>query len=109
MLDVVRDSPEMLQATKNYLEENPIEISLLPDDSIHLSDGHHRSFIADQIGMTSLPYQESGRKKEERTVNISKEKESPRSGEVLIDQEYILKSEAETKKRIEEIGIQLGI
>jgi hypothetical protein len=109
MLDVVRDSPEMLQATKNYLEENPIEISLLPDDSIHLSDGHHRSFIADQIGMTSLPYQESGQKKEEKVTDASGKKELPRSGEVLVDKEYILKSEAETKKRIKEIGIQLGI
>jgi hypothetical protein len=42
-------------------------------------------------------------------TDASGKKELPRSGEMLVDKEYILKSEAETKKRIKEIGIQLGI
>jgi hypothetical protein len=55
VLDRVNGSPILLNLVKTFLEEHPIEITLLPDDTIHLEDGHHRAFIADQIGMISLP------------------------------------------------------
>lgn len=55
VLGKVNESPILLSLVKTFLEEHPIEISLLPDDTIHLEDGHHRAFIADQIGVISLP------------------------------------------------------
>lgn len=55
VIEQLKSSPETLERLQTFLEVTPIEISRLPDDTIHLDDGHHRAFIADQIGMSSLP------------------------------------------------------
>ena len=112
LLDAVKGSPSMLDSTKKYLEENPIEISVLPDDSVHLSDGHHRAFIGDQLGMISLPIKsENGfvqAKDASRINKIVKEAPLKSEGEV-IDEEYILKSVANDELKKEIIEKQLGI
>lgn len=55
VLDEVKSSPALLEKIKEFLETHPIKIAVLPDGTIHLDDGHHRAFLADQIGLTSLP------------------------------------------------------
>ena len=55
ILDQLRASPETLKKIQTFLKETPIEVTLLPDHTLHLDDGHHRAFIADQISMSSLP------------------------------------------------------
>lgn len=55
VLDEVKSSPVLLEKVKEFLEKHPIKITVLPDGTTHLEDGHHRAFLADQIGLTSLP------------------------------------------------------
>jgi hypothetical protein len=54
-LDSVKASATQTKALRDFLEATPIKTSVLPDGTVHLDDGHHRGFLADQIGMTSLP------------------------------------------------------
>jgi hypothetical protein len=54
-LETIRQNPDHQKTFQNFLEQNPIKISHLPDGTYHLDDGHHRAFIADQVGMKSVP------------------------------------------------------
>lgn len=39
-----------------------IEITILPDGTVQINDGHHRAFLLDQAGITELPVtQKKGR------------------------------------------------
>jgi hypothetical protein len=55
VLESVKGNPAQVEALKSFLETTPIVTSSLPDGTISLDDGHHRAFLADQLGMTSLP------------------------------------------------------
>jgi len=55
LLETVKNTPALFGATKTFLENNPIEVTFLPEDNVHIEDGHHRAVIADRIGMTSIP------------------------------------------------------
>lgn len=54
-LDALKSDPENLAKVEDFLERTPIETTELPDGSIRLDDGHHRGFLADQIGKKDLP------------------------------------------------------
>lgn len=60
-LDAVKSAPEQVKAVKDFLERTPVKTTLEPDGTIHLDDGHHRAFLADQLGMGSLPTNALGR------------------------------------------------
>ena len=53
-LDALRSDPWGMTKVDEFLERTPIETSELPD-GLWLQDGHHRAFLADQIGKKDLP------------------------------------------------------
>ena len=58
-LAALKGNPDALAKVKRFLEQTPIDVAELPDGTTHLKDGHHRAFLADQIGMESLPVKQS--------------------------------------------------
>lgn len=61
-VDAIKSNPEAAAKVKKFLEESPVETTKLPDGTTHLKDGHHRAFLADQLGMKSLPTGKSPQK-----------------------------------------------
>ena len=55
ILNAVKSAPEQVKAIQDFLERTPVKTTLEPDGTTHLDDGHHRAFLADQLGMDSLP------------------------------------------------------
>ena len=59
-LDALRSDPWGMTKVDEFLERTPIETTELPDGPIWLQDGHHRAFLADQIGKKDLPSRTKG-------------------------------------------------
>jgi hypothetical protein len=54
MVEAFKANPEAQQKLRDFTSENPLEIDTLPDGTYHLEDGHHRAFLLDQIGDTTV-------------------------------------------------------
>lgn len=58
--DTLTRAKQVPQATKKYMDflrKTPVQATNLPDNTVHLEDGHHRAFIADQLGFKRIPKQ----------------------------------------------------
>jgi hypothetical protein len=56
-LQALKNDPSAFNKVTTFLKNTPIQTSVLPDGTVHLVDGHHRAFLADQLGMQHLPSQ----------------------------------------------------
>ncbi len=54
VLDDLKSKPSLVQQVTEFIERNPVDARMLPDGSVSLKDGHHRAFLADQLGMKSI-------------------------------------------------------
>ncbi len=55
MVDMLRNSPEGQRRLRAFTEQYPIAITELPDGTVQLKDGHHRAFLLDQLGDSTVP------------------------------------------------------
>jgi hypothetical protein len=54
MVDAFKADPEAQQRLRDFTAQNPIVVTALPDGSFYINDGHHRAFLLDQIGDTTV-------------------------------------------------------
>ena len=62
MVEAFKSNPAAQQKLRDFTKANPIEVSPLPDGSFHLRDGHHRTFLLNQIGDLTVPALQSAAK-----------------------------------------------
>ena len=55
LVDALKSSPQAQQKLRNSLQTNPVRVETLPDGSYHLKDGHHRTFLLNQLGDKTVP------------------------------------------------------
>lgn len=55
MVKAFKDSPEAQQRMRDFTAANPLKGVMLPDGTIHIQDGHHRAFLLDQAGDSTIP------------------------------------------------------
>jgi hypothetical protein len=60
MVDLFKADKEAQNKLREFNKSNPIEVNTLPDGTFHLQDGHHRTFLIDQIGDTTIPAKVDG-------------------------------------------------
>lgn len=53
-LEQVRQQPNYTQKMMQFLTKTPVSVGATPDGP-HLQDGHHRAFLADQLGFKRIP------------------------------------------------------
>jgi len=54
MVESFKANPEAQQKLRDFTAKNPVQIDTLPDGTYHLEDGHHRTFLLDQAGDTTV-------------------------------------------------------
>jgi hypothetical protein len=55
LVDAFRHSKEAQQLLIDFMHEHPVKVSKLPDDTYHLEDGHHRTFLMHHAGHKTVP------------------------------------------------------
>lgn len=55
MVNAFKNDKAAISRLLEFTKNNPVEVITLPDGSLHLKDGHHRTFLLDQAGITSVP------------------------------------------------------
>lgn len=55
MVDMFKGSSELQRALRESMEGNPAVARRLPDGTHHLEDGHHRTFLLNQVGDITVP------------------------------------------------------
>jgi hypothetical protein len=107
LVDMLRADPAAQQRLRDFTAENPIVISVLPDDTIHIKDGHHRAFLLDQMGDTEIPFttkekQSGAAAKAKREAKAAKDAEAEREAKAAearaAEAERKAKEEAGRKK-----------
>lgn len=61
MVDAFKANKEAQQKLREFNKLNPIKATYLPDGTYHLKDGHHRTFLLDQVGDKTVSAIVSGR------------------------------------------------
>lgn len=59
-LAAIQSDPAVKQRVTEFLIATPVKATRLPDDSIHIDDGHHRLWLADKLGLKSAPVEWAG-------------------------------------------------
>lgn len=60
MVEGLKGDVPAQQRLRDFTRKNPIEVTRLPDDSYHLNDGHHRTFLLNQLGDETVPAKVKG-------------------------------------------------
>jgi len=55
LVQLLVSNPAAQQRLRASLQSNPIRIQKLPDGTYHILDGHHRLFLLNQLGDTTVP------------------------------------------------------
>lgn len=55
LVDSFKNDKQAQQKLLDFMKKNPAKVTKLPDDSYHLEDGHHRTFLLDQAGYKTIP------------------------------------------------------
>ena len=55
LVDALKADPAAQQRLRQFVQQNPITVSALPDGSYHLQDGHHRTFLLNLLGDETVP------------------------------------------------------
>lgn len=61
MVDAFKGDKAAQERLRQSTQANPIKVDYLPDGTYHLQDGHHRTFLLNQIGDTTVPAIVSGK------------------------------------------------
>jgi hypothetical protein len=56
MVDLFKQNEKNINDLIDFTNKHPIKITFLPDESIHIRDGHHRAFLLDQAGVKDIAY-----------------------------------------------------
>ena len=55
LVDALKADPVAQQRLGQFVAQNPVTVSALPDGSYHLLDGHHRTFLLNLLGDETVP------------------------------------------------------
>lgn len=55
MVNAFKSDFKAQKKLRDFTKANPISVTPLPDGSFHLQDGHHRTFLLNQIGDQTVP------------------------------------------------------
>lgn len=69
LIDYIKNSPDLVQKIQDYVKKDPIEISIMPDDTIIINDGNHRANLLNLIGSDVLPTIEAAQRNQVDEIN----------------------------------------
>ena len=55
LVDALKADKAAQDRLREFNKRNPIEVTTLPDGTFHLKDGHHRTFLVNQLGDETIP------------------------------------------------------
>lgn len=55
LVDAFKGSSKAQEALHAFMKQHPVKVTQLPDETYHLEDGHHRTFLMDQAGYKTIP------------------------------------------------------
>jgi hypothetical protein len=69
LIDYIKNNPDLVQKIQDYVKKDPIEISIMPDDTIIINDGNHRANLLNLIGSDFLPTIEAAQRNQVDEIN----------------------------------------
>jgi hypothetical protein len=69
LIDFIKGNKNLVEKIKQYVKTDPIEVSRMPDGSLHFRDGNHRANLLNLIGSNTLPTIEFGQRNKIDEIN----------------------------------------
>ena len=55
LISTIRELPDIKKVIFNYVKTDPIEVTKLPDDTYHVTDGNHRANLLNLLYFNKVP------------------------------------------------------